>query len=70
MCKKSITTFLKWKKCEAAIQRAKLTSDEDDWDENDSKAMNYIYTSILNINNVCVCLVLRKKKGLTEDKLF
>ncbi|CAD7093112.1 unnamed protein product [Hermetia illucens] len=44
--KKRITMFLKMKKCDEVITRAKTAGDEEPWDSNDLKAINYIYSSI------------------------
>ena len=46
--KKRISLYLRMKKCEVVITRRKSSSDKEDWDESDLKAMNYIYSSITN----------------------
>lgn len=47
--KKRITMFLKLKKCATVIEREKASTDkEDEWAENDLKAINYIYSAISN----------------------
>ncbi|XP_037917742.1 uncharacterized protein LOC119655758 [Hermetia illucens] len=38
--------FLKMKKCDEVITRAKTAGDKEPWDSNDLKAINYIYSSI------------------------
>jgi len=48
MWKKRITVFLKMKNCNENIERKKETTDRDDWDNNDIKAINYIYSAISN----------------------
>lgn len=55
MWKKRITMFLKMKKCEIVIQRAKTVADGEDWDESDLKAINYIYSAISNKQLEFVC---------------
>lgn len=51
MWKKRITMYLKLKKCEKVIKRVKTAEDGNDWDENDLKATNYIYTVLYLINS-------------------
>lgn len=46
--KKRIKMFCKMKKCDITLERAKLTSDREDWDEKDVQAVNYIYSAISN----------------------
>lgn len=48
MWKKRVTLFLKLKKCYLAIESVKSNTGKEDWDENDLKAINYIYSAILN----------------------
>lgn len=48
MWKKRMTLFLKLKKCDEVIGRAKIQTDKPEWDEFDLKAMNYIYSAISN----------------------
>lgn len=55
MWKKRITMFLKMGKCETVIERPKSTTDSDDWDENDLKAINYIYSAVTNKQLELVC---------------
>lgn len=55
MWKKRITLFLKLRKCDEVIQRARTSTDKDIWDENDLKAMNYIYSAISNRQLEFVC---------------
>ena len=55
MWKKRITLYLRLKKCNVAIERAKLTTDNADWDEKDLLAMNYIYSAITNKQMEFVC---------------
>ena len=38
--------FLKFKKCATVITRAKTANDKDDWEDQDLKAINLIYSSI------------------------
>lgn len=38
--------FLKLKKCDIVIQRPKMRDDKSDWDDNDLKAINFIYSAI------------------------
>ena len=35
--------YLKMKKCEIVVTRAKIESDKVEWDEKDLQAINYIY---------------------------
>ena len=46
--KKRITMYLKMKKCDVVITRAKVAADKDDWEESDLKAINLIYCAISN----------------------
>lgn len=48
MWKKRITMFLKFKKCDSVITREKAASDKPEWDDQDLKAINIIYSSISN----------------------
>jgi len=55
MWKKRITLFLRLKKCDMVITREKTQTDEDDWEENDLKAMNVIYSALTNKQLEFVC---------------
>lgn len=55
MWKKRISMFLKLKKCEIVIARAKTEDDEDPWDENDLKAINYMYSALSDRQLEFVC---------------
>lgn len=55
MWKKRIVLFLKLKECDEVVNRAKTTDDKDQWDRNDLKAMNYIYSAISNRQLEFVC---------------
>jgi len=46
--KKRILMYLKMKKCHVVVTRAKTSLDKEDWDENDLKVINYIYSAITN----------------------
>lgn len=47
--KKRIIMYLKMKKCDAVATREKTTADkQEEWDENNLKAINYIYSAITN----------------------
>ena len=46
MWKKRIEMFLKFKKCATVITGAKTANDKDDWEDQDLKAINLIYSSI------------------------
>ena len=46
--KKRMLMFLKMKKCEIVVTRAKAEGDKVDWDEKDVQAINYIYSAISN----------------------
>ena len=46
--KKRILMYLKMKKCEIVVTRAKTESDKVDWDEKGVQAINYIYSTISN----------------------
>lgn len=48
MWKQRIKMFLKFKKCDTVITREKVATDKDDWDEQDLKAINLIYSTISN----------------------
>ena len=48
MWKKRITMYLKMKKCDVAITKAKVAADKDDWEESDLNAINLIYSAISN----------------------
>lgn len=55
MWKKRITMFLKLKRCDEVITRAKVATDKEDWNENDLKAINLIYSAISNKQLEFVC---------------
>ena len=55
MWKKRITMYLKLKKCDVVITRAKVAADKDDWEEKDLKAINLIYSAIFNKQLEFVC---------------
>lgn len=47
--KKRLLLYLKWKKCDDVAKREKLQNDnQEQWDEKNLRAMNYIYGSINN----------------------
>ena len=46
--RKRILMYLKMKKCEVVVSRTKETTDKDDWEEKDLRAINYIYSAITN----------------------
>ena len=46
--KKRILMYLKMKKCDSVVTRAKVETDKVDWDEKDVQAINYIYSAISN----------------------
>ena len=46
--KKRILMYLKMKKCDIVVTRAKTEGDKVDWDEKDVQAINYIYSAISN----------------------
>jgi len=47
--KKRILLYLRWKKCDKVAKREKLATDkENTWEENNLKAMNYVYSGISN----------------------
>lgn len=48
MQKKTITMFLKLKKCDTVVIRKKTSTDNADWDKNDLKAINITYSAISN----------------------
>lgn len=48
MWKQRIKMFLKYKKCDTVITREKAATDKDEWDEQDLKAINLIYSTISN----------------------
>ena len=48
MWKKRMTLYLKFKKYHEVVEREKVATDRDDWDEKDLKAMNHIYSAISN----------------------
>lgn len=43
-----ITTFMKINKCDTVLTREKVVTDKSDWDDQDLKAINIIYSSISN----------------------
>ena len=47
--------YLKLKKCDVVITRAKVDTDKEDWDESDLKATNLIYSPISNNQLEFVC---------------
>ena len=47
--------YLKLKKCDVVITRAKVAADKDDWEEKDLKAINVIYSVIFNKQLEFVC---------------
>ena len=53
--KKRITMYLKLKKCNVVITKAKVAADKDDWEEKDLKAINLIYSAISNKQLEFVC---------------
>ena len=53
--KKRISMYLKMKKCDEVIIRAKVAADKDDWEEKDLKAINLIYSAISNKQLEFVC---------------
>ena len=55
MWKKRITIFLKFKKCLEVITRERNSADRPEWDEQDLKAINIIYSSISNKQLEFVC---------------
>lgn len=55
MWKKRLTMFLKMKKCEIVIERAKVSTDKENWDETDLKVINHIYSAISNKQLEFVC---------------
>lgn len=55
MWKKRMSMFLKMKKCEKVIEREEMQEDGPEWDEDDLKAVNYIYSAISNEPLEFVC---------------
>ena len=55
MWKKRITVYLKFKNCEEVITREKIVNDKPDWDENNLRAINYIYSAISDKQLEFVC---------------
>ena len=55
MWKKRLMLYLKLKKCNVAIERVKLETDNTDWDKKDLLALNYIYSAITNKKMEFVC---------------
>ena len=55
MWKKRITMYLKMRRCDVVITRAKVAADKDDWKESDLKAINLIYSAISNKQLEFVC---------------
>ena len=43
-----IFKFLQFKKCKDVVMRAKTSTDNDEWDDRDVQATNYIYSAITN----------------------
>ena len=48
MWKKRITVYLKLKKCDEVIKREKVTTDKEECDEKELRAVNHIYSAISN----------------------
>ena len=48
MWEKRITMYLKFKKCDEVIKREQVTTDKEEWDEKELKAVNHIYSVISN----------------------
>ena len=47
--KKRMLLYLKWKKCDQTATRDKLSSEkQEEWEEKNTKAMNFVYFSISN----------------------
>ena len=74
MWKKRITMYLKFKKCDEVMKREKATTDKEEWDEKDLKAVNYMYSAIPNKQLEFVCeegttYKIMKKKGIDRKKL-
>ena len=55
MWKKRITVYLKLKKCDVVITRARATADKEEWEEKDLKAINLIYSALSNKQLEFVC---------------
>lgn len=55
MWKKRVVLFLKLKKCDEVIKREKTADDKESWDENNLKAMNYIYSAISDKQLEFIC---------------
>ena len=55
MWKKRITMYLKLKKCDVVITRARVATDKEDWDASYLKAINLIYSAISNKQLEFVC---------------
>ena len=55
MWKKRITMYLKMKKHDVVITRAKISADKGDWEESELKATNFIYSAISNKQLEFVC---------------
>ena len=55
MWQKRITMFLKFKKCHEVITRERISADRPEWDQQDLKAINIIYSSISNKQLEFVC---------------
>lgn len=47
--KKRLALFLRMRKCNLNVERARTQSDKDSWDENNLKAMNYNCNSVSDI---------------------
>ena len=47
--------YLKMRRCDVVITRAKVAADKDDWKESDLKAINLIYSAISNKQLEFVC---------------
>ena len=55
MWKKRSTMYLKLKKCDVVITRARATTGKEDWKEKNLKAINLIYSAISNTQLVFLC---------------
>ena len=55
MWKKKIEMFLKFKNCATVITRAKTANDKNDWEDQDLKAINWIYNTISDKQLEFVC---------------
>ena len=55
MWKKRITMYLKFKNCDEVIKREKVTTDKEEWEDKELKALNHIYSAISNKQLEFVC---------------